>query len=1050
MSGTEMTGRLLDEFRRLAAASETGGCQNFALNVAGLSPQEAELASLHAQILTNCQAAAEYELQKYRLTNDAFSIAHWEMDIKEGDAAEPANQFRWSQEFRQLLGFVDENDFPNILASWSDRLHPEDKERVLNAFRAHTADRTGKTPYNLEYRLLKKNGEYGYYRALGITMRDTAGKPLKVAGALEDITKRVRQQEILEHILDTMDSYIYVSDLETDEILFVNRKMVVDFHFDEKNIKGSKCWQHIQLGQRARCPWCKKSELLKNPHLPVIWEEDNQVAGNSLYKIDRIIEWAGDRQVHLQQCIDITAMKQAQKKLVQREKMLSALNSAAIVLLSRQDESFADAMTEGINLIAEIANFDRMSVFRNSLKPDGLHLSQIYRWNKTAGGTTETLANLADMTYAELIPRWEQVLAAGECINGPVYLMPEAAALKQFGCVTVLAIPVLHSGSFWGFAFFENLREEKCFSAHEIDILRSASFMLANVVSRNAAAALLRQADKYAKLLMDANPMASRLWDKDFNLINCNEAVVKLFQLQNKQEYIDKYFTFSPPYQPDGQNSMEKARLIVQEAFVKGACAHNWMYQLADGTPFPVETTLVRVPHGDDHVVAAYSRDLREEQKMLAEIHYRDKLLDVGHHTSFILFATADDEDLEPALVKSMSLLGECVGAHQVYIAQNKVVEGKLHFTCKYAWSSDSERPAMFSGMEFPYGLDAAWDCRFFKGECLNEPVKNLSPALQKFFSLFETKSALVIPVFVQEEFWGLVGFADCERERSFVADEVFVLRSMSLMMAAAINRSEQAAKIRNTSAQLEAALADAKEANNAKSSFLAQMSHEIRTPLNAVVGLSELVLDDNQLESEATDKLEKIHASGLTILSIVNDILDISKIESGKFEIYPANYDTPSLINDIATLNIVRIGEKPITFKLVVDENLPSTLYGDDLRVKQIFSNLLSNAFKYTNAGTVEWRLSFEREGETLWLTASVQDTGIGIKPENLQKLFSDYNQVDVKTNRKVEGTGLGLAIAKRLVEMMGGSIKVESEYGQGSAFTALLPLAEGKTDAP
>ena len=230
------------------------------------------------------------------------------------------------------------------------------------------------------------------------------------------------------------------------------------------------------------------------------------------------------------------------------------------------------------------------------------------------------------------------------------------------------------------------------------------------------------------------------------------------------------------------------------------------------------------------------------------------------------------------------------------------------------------------------------------------------------------------------------------------------------------------------------------KEANLAKSSFLANMSHEMRTPLNAVVGLSELILGTKILDSEMKDNIEKIHTSGMTLLGIVNDILDLSKIESGKFEINPVEYDTPSLINDVVTFNIVRIGKKPITFNLLVDENLPAKVYGDDLRVKQVFNNLLSNAFKYTNVGTVEWRVSSEIEGNNIWFVSIIRDSGIGIKPEDIKKLFGNYYQVDMKANRKIEGTGLGLAITKQLVEMMDGTITVESEYGKGTTFTARL----------
>jgi signal transduction histidine kinase/CheY-like chemotaxis protein/HPt (histidine-containing phosphotransfer) domain-containing protein len=240
-----------------------------------------------------------------------------------------------------------------------------------------------------------------------------------------------------------------------------------------------------------------------------------------------------------------------------------------------------------------------------------------------------------------------------------------------------------------------------------------------------------------------------------------------------------------------------------------------------------------------------------------------------------------------------------------------------------------------------------------------------------------------------------------------------------------------------------------ARNASEAKSNFLANTSHEMRTPLNAIIGLSELTLDSSALSEEAASNLEKIYDAGVTLLSIINDILDISKIESGKFELIPAEYDVPSMINDTRSMNIMRIAEKPIQFQLLLDEMLPSRLIGDELRVKQVFSNLLSNAFKYTREGNVTWRIDFARENDVVWLVGSIQDSGIGIREEDLGKLFSDYNQVDTRSNRKIEGTGLGLSITRRMVEMMGGTIAIESTYGKGSTFTVRIPQ-KFVTDVP
>jgi len=219
-------------------------------------------------------------------------------------------------------------------------------------------------------------------------------------------------------------------------------------------------------------------------------------------------------------------------------------------------------------------------------------------------------------------------------------------------------------------------------------------------------------------------------------------------------------------------------------------------------------------------------------------------------------------------------------------------------------------------------------------------------------------------------------------------------------------------------------------------------MSHEMRTPLNAVLGLSEVILDAGRLGGEDSSNLEKISGAGTALLNMVNDILDISKIEAGKFNINPLEYDVPSLINDAVTQSIMYKSEKQVEFILNLSPDIPAKLYGDELRIKQIFNNLLSNAFKYTREGVVELGVDCAVEGEdSVVLTAYVRDTGLGIQAEDIKKLFDDYAQMDERFNRNIIGTGLGLPITRRLLDLMGGAITVESEYGKGSTFTVRIP---------
>lgn len=232
------------------------------------------------------------------------------------------------------------------------------------------------------------------------------------------------------------------------------------------------------------------------------------------------------------------------------------------------------------------------------------------------------------------------------------------------------------------------------------------------------------------------------------------------------------------------------------------------------------------------------------------------------------------------------------------------------------------------------------------------------------------------------------------------------------------------------------------RQANSAKGDFLANMSHEIRTPMNAIVGMCELILRENDISDTVRDYCFNIQNSGRSLLAIINDILDFSKIESGKMEFIAEEFNFASTLNDVINMALTRKGDKPIEIIVKCDPGLPTGLVGDELRIRQIIINLVTNAIKFTQQGCVIIRVSQTRHDYGINLSVSVTDTGMGISPDGLEKLFNSFQQIDTKKNRSVEGTGLGLAISRKLVSAMGGFINVSSEVGVGSEFRFVVPL--------
>jgi len=439
------------------------------------------------------------------------------------------------------------------------------------------------------------------------------------------------------------------------------------------------------------------------------------------------------------------------------------------------------------------------------------------------------------------------------------------------------------------------------------------------------------------------------------------------------------------------------------------------------------------------------SRDVREYKSMMKKIEQRDNLLKMVNHAAMTLLSSKDEDNLMSSVLAGMGILGNAVDVDRVQIWQNEMIDGTLHFVHKYEWLSEfgKQKSPVPVGLHFSYQAKPDWEKKFLAKENINCPLRELPQEDQNFLSPYDIKTIIIIPLFMQERFWGFFSLDDCRKERSFSEDEMNILHSGGLLIANTFIRYDMTQNIRNSSIQLETALKEAQDANTAKSKFLATMSHEIRTPMNVILGVSESYLQNEALSQEERDGYNKIYNAGEMLLHIINDILDFSKIEAGKLELIPVKYDIMSLINDTAQMNVIRYQQKPIKFSLNIQDNMPVSFTGDELRIKQILNNILSNAFKYTDSGEINLAFSVEysdKENEVT-LIFSVKDTGQGMTPEQVNKLFDEYARFNLEANRTTVGIGLGMTITKNLITIMNGKLIVNSQYGKGTEMTVHIP---------
>jgi len=382
-----------------------------------------------------------------------------------------------------------------------------------------------------------------------------------------------------------------------------------------------------------------------------------------------------------------------------------------------------------------------------------------------------------------------KIFSSGRPINDIVKnLLPaENELFSRFGALSVLEIPILVKGEFWGFIGFDTSRVERCFTDDEVSLMFSAAALIVNAIMRHETDIRIRETNERIRIMLEAAPYGCTLWGRDdagnLRMLDSNQMAATMRGLKTKQELFEKFYDLSPEYQPDGKNSKEETRRLINEAIETGHAETKWVHLRADGSSFPAEVSMTGIKNAGEYAMVSYMRDTTDKEKLLESVKYKTSLFETVNNVGSILLQ-AEAEEFEGALRRCMEMTAGVIGADRVYIRKNYMKDGRLWMEKVYEWISPGSANSQYDTIKDHYCWEDIMP-NFAKtsteGKQLNSKVSDLPDAEREVFTNLGILSLLLIPVFIKGDLWGVVGFDSSSVERSFTDDEA------SLMHAAAV-----------------------------------------------------------------------------------------------------------------------------------------------------------------------------------------------------------------------------------------------------------------------
>lgn len=878
----------------------------------------------------------------------------------------------------KILGYEEEG-LNHDLYKFFSHIHPDDKESTMDIVQKQIVPGE-KT--EIEYRVVKKTGEIAWFLTQGSTEIDDEGR-IFAFGVTIDMSQRkmaemeiAKQQKFLHKLIDTIPSMIAVKN-EQGKYINVNAQFAGFYNLKPENILGKSDDEFIEKA------WA--NELSENdkpiidsgvPHYYSIKQETE--TGDKYFEIAKVpIKNYEDNQNQLLIVSnDITEIKKQELDIKKNLSRQKTLSSVAFQLSELKD--FERNINKSLEIIGEFMDVSRAYIFRNS--DDNERYSNVFEWCNQ--GVESQINNLQNVSYGGN-SIWKQKLAANEPIftDDIQNLMPELTKEPEpQGIKSLVIYPLFFFNEFSGFIGFDENTKNRKWSEDDFEFLQTISHIIANTYERKIIGDNLRESEEVFKKITSGAMDGIILINSSGKVNYWNPAAESIFGYSRSEmtgHDLHEFLAIDADTEKYEANKFQFAADGTGNAIGKNIELKAYQKQ---GNLIDIELSLSSLKIKGEWHALGIVRDITERKYAENQLKTLSKAVE---YASASIVITDIDGNIEYVNPKFFETTGyskeEVIGKNPRILSSGKHSKGFY----KNLWQTITQ------GKEW-------------KGEFHNKRKNG-----ETYY-----ESALI----------------------SSVADEDGNILHY-------IGIKEDITNEKNARAELINAKQNAEMANKAKSDFLANMSHEIRTPMNAVIGFSEILA--NKIENEEHKSyLESIQASSKTLLNLINDILDLSKIEAGQMKIQTEAVNLKQIIQDITQIFSLKIQQKNLALVLDIDPNIPQLIIIDELRLRQILLNLLGNAVKFTEEGFIKIiaeKVKTNPDG-TIKLVLRVQDSGIGIDEKNQQAIFEAFRQQENHNTRKYGGTGLGLSITKRLIEIQGGKISLESKLGEGSTFSVIF----------